>query len=159
MNITSGLLTKDKPITIHFEGTLTNRTFTPAKGNGKLYFKLANAVQDLNLLKVGEMTNGLANKVDLSNTNWAIRACMPDYTAGVTKSNNVDYTAEVAGLLVTYSLGNKNCYIYINGKTVGTAGGSAVNVIYNNEFFVDKNDTYKCTNWEKITFYPLKGAN
>ena len=158
INEFSGLLQKGEAIP-YFTGTMTNMYFIPARGNGKLYFKLANAVQDLNLLKVGEMTNGLANKVDLSNTNWAIRACMPDYTAGVTKSNNVDYTAEVAGLLVTRASGNKNCYVYINRATVGVAGGSAVNVNYNNEFFVDKNDTYKCANWDKITFYPLKGAN
>ena len=158
INEFSGLLQKGEAIP-YFTGTMTNMYFIPARGNGKLYFKLANAVQDLNLLKVGEMTNGLANKVDLSNTNWAIRACIADYTAGVTKSNNVDYTAEVAGLLVTRAAGNKNCNVYINGATVGVAGGSATNVNYNNEFFVDKNDTYKCANWDKITFYPLKGAN
>lgn len=37
--------------------------FFPAKGNGKLYFKLANAVQNLELLNVGEVMEAVADKI------------------------------------------------------------------------------------------------
>ena len=118
--------------------------------------------------KTQDVINSVHNKadIDLSNSeptsNFKVQSIswvMPDYTAGVTKSNDVDYIAEVAGLLVASDSGNNNCFVYINGVNVGTTGGSATNVIYNNEFFVDKGDVYKLTNWNKITFYPLKGAN
>ena len=168
MNMTSGLLTKDKPITIHFEGTLTHRTFTPAKGNGNLYFKLANAVQNLELLNVGEVMDGLALKadLDLDNANpsqtfkeQSITWGIPDYTAGVSRTANVEYIAECAGYISGYISGNnKTLDIYINGnKIIHTGGGGIDVVMYHAQAFVDKGDTYKLTDANYI-FYPLKGT-
>ena len=50
----------------------------------QLYFKVANAVENLEILNVGQVMEELSNKVNVSNTSWAINACMPDYTAQTT---------------------------------------------------------------------------
>lgn len=52
--------------------------------NINLYFKVANAVENLEILNVGQVMEELSNKVNVSNTSWAINACMPDYTAQTT---------------------------------------------------------------------------
>lgn len=39
-------------------------SFFPMKGNGTLYFKVANAVQNLELMNAGAITEALANKID-----------------------------------------------------------------------------------------------
>ena len=132
-----------------------------------LYFYVGETVQNANLIDAGRIGEQLAGKVDIDLTNanpsqafknksvsWGI----PDYSAGVSKSNTT-YTAEVAGLVVCYASGNKNCTVHVNETLVGLVGGSATNVMYNFECFVAKGDVYKLTNWSNISFYPLKGAN
>lgn len=63
---------------------IVTQTITKATANGELYFKAANAVENLEILNVGQVMEELSNKVDLSHTSWAINACMPDYTAQTT---------------------------------------------------------------------------
>lgn len=63
---------------------IATQTITKATANGELYFKAANAVENLEILNVGQVMEELSNKVDLSHTSWAINACMPDYTAQTT---------------------------------------------------------------------------
>lgn len=152
---------KGDKIQFHYQSVTIqdkNFYFCPNKGNGTLYYKVSNAVQNLQLMDVAEVTTALANKVDSTNTQWAVNACMPDYTAGVTLSNNQEITISTAGVIMFSASGNKNCYNYVNGINVQTAGGSASNVLYTMSLYVNKGDVFKCTNWNSITFYPLKGA-
>lgn len=63
---------------------IATQTITKATANGELYFKAASAIENLEILNVGQVMEELSNKVDLSHTSWAINACMPDYTAQTT---------------------------------------------------------------------------
>lgn len=63
---------------------IVTQTITKATANGELYFKVASAVENLEILNVGQVMEELSNKVNVSNTSWAINACMPDYTAQTT---------------------------------------------------------------------------
>lgn len=60
---------------------IATQTITKATANGELYFKAANVVENLEILNVGQVMEELSNKVNVSNTSWAINACMPDYSA------------------------------------------------------------------------------
>lgn len=60
---------------------IATQTITKATANGELYFKAANAVENLEILNVGQVMEELSNKVNVSNTSWATSACMPDYSA------------------------------------------------------------------------------
>lgn len=95
-----------------------NSYFYPFIGNGTLYYKVSNAVQNLQLLDVAEMTTALANKVDSTNTQWAVNACMPDYTAGVSVTVYSVYTALYDGC------------VFIEGKS-GWGGNSLNFELYN----------------------------
>lgn len=63
---------------------IATQTITKATASGELYFKVASAIENLEILNVGQVMEELSNKVDLSHTSWAINACMPDYTAQTT---------------------------------------------------------------------------
>lgn len=63
---------------------IATQAITKATANGELYFKAASAIENLEILNVGQVMEELSNKVDLSHTSWAINACMPDYTAQTT---------------------------------------------------------------------------
>lgn len=63
---------------------IATQTITKATANGELYFKAASAVENIEILNVGQVMEELSNKVNVSNTSWAINACMPDYTAQTT---------------------------------------------------------------------------
>lgn len=63
---------------------IASQTITKATASGELYFKAASAIENLEILNVGQVMEELSNKVDLSHTSWAINACMPDYTAQTT---------------------------------------------------------------------------
>lgn len=95
-----------------------NFYFYPFVGNGTLYYKVSNAVQNLQLLDVAETTTALATKVDSTNTQWAVSACMPDYTAGVSVTAYSIYTALYDGCAV------------IEGKS-GWGGNSLFFELYN----------------------------
>lgn len=116
---------KGDKIRFHYESiTILNDIFyfCPNIGNGTLYYKVSNAVQNLQLLDVAEMTTALAKKVDSTNTQWAVNACMPDYSAGKNVSSATIHTATVDG--------------YVFAQAQSTSGGNGGHVdIY------DKNGT------------------
>lgn len=116
---------KGDKIQFHYESiTILNGIFyfCPNIGNGTLYYKVSNAVQNLQLLDVAEMTTALAKKVDSTNTQWAVSACMPDYSAGKNVSSATIHTATVDG--------------YVFAQAQSTSGGNGGHVdIY------DKNGT------------------
>lgn len=108
-------------------GLITDTSGVEIPEGWGLYFKVANAVQNLELLDAGEVLEAVANKVDMANTQWAVNACMPaiipDYTAVVTVSS--PYTAPKAGFILWNNTGLGNCTV--NGDTVYIGGNDASN--------------------------------
>ncbi len=116
----------------------------------------------MQLLDVAEVTTALANKVDSTNTQWAVNACMPDYSAGVDilsySSSSNQFTVPTNGWII----GGKDtaCYLYVNNidmvghsSTSAAQGGTAFNlpVSTGDKFYHSGNVNY-------VRFYPAKGA-
>lgn len=95
---------------------LSNKFF-PYVGNGSLYFYVGETVQNANLIDAGRIEEQLANKVDISNTQWATNACMPDYSAGIALSN-----------LDTYQKFDVDGYIYFDGTSDGVWATKGINL-------------------------------
>lgn len=112
---------KGDKINFYYENvTIANNIFyfCPNKGKGTLYYKVSNAVQNLELLDVAEMTTALATKVDSTNTQWAVNACMPDYSAGKDVPAATIHTATVDG------------YVFAQAQSTSGSNGGHVD-IYN----------------------------
>lgn len=139
---------------------IATQTITKATANGELYFKVASAVENIEILNVGQVMEELSNKVNVSNTSWAINACMPDYTAGVAIS--LPFTAQVTG------------WIYVDQSTVGTsvllidnhaayAGYISAQYSQGKTGFIPIAAGQVATNpqvaFNQVLFYPAKGAN
>lgn len=142
----------------------------PVIGNGTLYYKVSNAVQNLQLMDVAEISEELANKVDNSNTQWATNACMPDYSAGISVTyplSSKPYTAPCNGMLCPWGRpsntairpiinGVKQEYLRL-GELSGGSGG-----FQGRSYVLSKGDViYFDTSYDRLdgcVFYPLKGA-
>lgn len=122
----------------------------------QLYFKVASAVENIEVLNVGQVMEELSNKVNVSNTSWATSACMPDYSAGVAVSTS--FTAVSSGF-ITYTL------------STTIAGNASINgvillnkAISSNYDYAQLTQCFYCSKGDVInlpvsgTFYPLKGA-
>lgn len=127
------------------------------ESEAQLYFKAANAIENLEILNVGQVMEELSNKVNVSNTSWATSACMPDYSAGVAVSTS--FTAVSSGF-ITYTL------------STTIAGNASINgvillnkAISSNYDYAQLTQCFYCSKGDVInlpvsgTFYPLKGAN
>ena len=125
----------------------------------QLYFKVANAVENLDMLTAGEILEELSNKVNVSNTSWATSACMPDYSAGV--SITFPFTAQTAGIIQIAALNGYN-NVNVNGNQNFNGILCAAPSNWNGSVFpVDKGDVItqaSVTGTAAQTFYPLKGA-
>ena len=125
----------------------------------QLYFKVANAVENLEILNVGQVMEELSNKVNVSNTSWATSACMPDYSAGV--SITFPFTAQTAGIIQIAALNGYN-NVNVNGNQNFNGILCAAPSNWNGSVFpVDKGDVItqaSVTGTAAQTFYPLKGA-
>lgn len=152
-------------------GNENNLYFYPFVGNGTLYYKVSNSVQNLQLLDVAEMTTAFANKVDSTNTQWAVNACMPDYTAGVSITLGQKFTAPVGGCVYAQgeSLSGGNGVFITLYQPDGTqikkfpiAIGEGTQTIVGSTclFIIPKK--YSCTvtggQNQNIVFYPMEGA-
>lgn len=127
----------------------------------QLYFKVANAVENLEILNVGQVMEELSNKVNVSNTSWATSACMPDYSAGVVVGKN--YTALEDGYIL-FSPGAPTNTAYTVTLTINSTTFtwklSGVN-IFSPIYPVSKGDVVTAAGDAAgaLTFYPAKGAN
>lgn len=112
-----------------------------------------------------DVTNGVMNvnmeKLDITGSN------MPDYSAGVTFTRNVDHIAPCDGVVLIfanlYAVAGGSCYMTINGVRLNTDMGGNSAGTYSLYFPVAKGDTYNWTDTSTVTtnnytFYPLKGA-
>lgn len=165
---------KGDKIQFHYESIIILNGifyFCPNIGNGTLYYKVSNAVQNLQLLDVAEMTTALAKKVDSTNTQWAVSACMPDYTAGVSITLGQKFTAPVGGCVYAQgeSLSGGNGVFITLYQPDGTqikkfpiAVGEGTQTIVGSSclFIIPKK--YSCTvtggQNQNIVFYPMEGA-
>lgn len=113
-----------------------------------------------------ELFNQKADKSDVWSKDTIMSWFSPDISAGVSKSFNTDYVADVSGLLVFYGGGKSNNYPYaiINGTNTNFRGGSTErgdNPSNGGNFIpVTKGQTYKIggsSSYSSIVFYPYKG--
>lgn len=90
--------------------------FIYAQGNGSLYFKLGNVLQNQDIIDIAGVTSALNTKVDLAQ---ATRASMPSNTqiALTLGSSGTSYTAPADGWLETYLAGGTGSnYPYVTCK-------------------------------------------
>lgn len=88
------------------------------ESTAQLYFKVANAVQNLEVMDAGAITEALANKVDMTNTQWATNACMPDYTTGVSLTTGSIVTYDALGYCTGKRIENNTCSVKVDGVEV-----------------------------------------
>ena len=144
---------------------IATQTITKATANGELYFKAASAVENIEILNVGQVMEELSNKVNVSNTSWAINACMPDYSAGVSKTIGDNHVAPTDGVVSFsgYSTRNIAAIFYVNDVKLTYAAPEG-QMDTSSQILIPKGSTYRLTTANNtysnsfLTFYPLKGA-
>ena len=99
-----------------------------------------------------------------NNITEIINAVMPDYTAGVSKTSGISYTAAQAGWLeVLCSDYNSGTTIVIDGTTRHHGTDNQQLSVNDTMFPISKGTTYTVTlgrsAYSSITFYPCKGVN
>jgi hypothetical protein len=146
---------------------------TPTKSilnasGGQLYFKIANAVENIELLDAGavlEAVNNIninsINKTNSTDINTVLSWIMPDYTNSILISvtSTTSYTAPANGYLFgSFNFaGSTEGLVYINGVPIGTSNQSGqISVIP-----VAKGDvlTAAGTENDQVYFCPMKGVN
>ena len=131
----------------------------------QLYFKVANAVQNLELLDAGEVLEAVNNVVP-NNRELIASYGNPDYSAMITTS-----TAPVDGYFLIYTMvvqANTNVEFFINGVAVAGIDWVTSNTANRNGgwmFRCSKGDVFSYTKKSgtlsgiTVNFVPLKGAN
>ncbi|MBR5304950.1 MAG: hypothetical protein IKU37_09020 [Candidatus Gastranaerophilales bacterium] len=130
------------------------------QSTAQLYFKVANAVQNLELLDAGEVLEGLADKLDRSNKEEIVSWGMPDYVSGILISvtSTTSFIAPCDGCLFgqfNWSGTNEGKF-YINGQYVGHSDNGTTGHFY----LIAKGDVLTVTGTEndEVYFCPLKGV-
>ena len=126
-----------------------------------LYFYIGETVQNANLIDAGRVGEQLANKVDSTNTQWAVNACIPDYSARIDVSSYDSSTNQFTAPVTGWIIGGKatTCLIYINDYD--TAERSSSNEIggINVTLPMSKGDKYYRSGViNRMVFCPAKGA-
>lgn len=143
---------------------IATQTITKATANGELYFKAASAVENLEILNVGQVMEELSNKVNVSNTSWAASAVTPDFSAGINQDLDTPYTASMPGYVYAFAYGNLEGHLNINGQDIHFQNGNHNQVYVGASCFVpvNKGDVYTFSltgrSQSKMYFYPMKGA-
>lgn len=138
--------------------------------NVNLYFKVANAVQNLELLDVGEVMEAVANVADIATTtsnsllqleNNITTKIIPDYSAGISAATN--FVAPVDGVLHVLMTSGSTTTISINGVKVGqgSSTGNDGETVGVSVSIMGKGDvlTLGGRSPSSCKFYPFKGAN
>ena len=117
--------TKGQVIIISFaDSTLNYFRFIYAQGNGSLYFKVANAVQNLELLNAGEVLEAVNNVVP-NNSSLIASYAMPsnryiDLTLG---ASGTQYTAPANGYFALYAQYQSGADAWVNIQNLNTPDG------------------------------------
>lgn len=139
-------------------GILAENEYTPPT----LYFKVDNAVQNQQLIDLGEVTNTLSTKVSFANTQWVTDACVPSYENATTRATG-SYTETVNGYLIAFppNNGTSQWSVTIGGKSFNFQQGytgTDYNHPTGNWFMIPKNTNYSLTSSNMtIYFVPMKG--
>lgn len=160
---------KGDVVTVSTDSTSTGwviatQTITKATANGELYFKAASAVENIEILNVGQVMEELSNKVNVSNTSWAASAVTPDFSAGINQDLDTPYTASMPGYVYAFAYGNLEGHLNINGQDIHFQNGNRNQVYVGASCFVpvNKGDVYTFSltgrSQSKMYFYPMKGA-
>ena len=165
-------LNKGETFMINSVEVRTRKTYYIEADIPNLYFYVGETVQNANLIDAGRIGEQLANKVDISNTQWATNACMPDYSAGIeiVASNTEQYYTCPSDGFVIFSGGAFNgqySYLKVNDVVINNASTTG-NGYITNVFacaLVSKNDVCKFRDSYNdaifghfFKFFPLKGA-
>jgi len=143
---------------------IATQTITKATASGELYFKVASAIENLEILNVGQVMEELSNKVDLSHTSWAASAVTPDFSAGINQDLDTPYTASMPGYVYAFAYGNLEGHLNINGQDIHFQNENNNQVYVGASCFVpvNKGDVYTFSltgrSQSKMYFYPMKGA-
>lgn len=115
--------------------------------------------EDLNLKANSDLSNvaSVASSFKEQSVSWG----MPDYSAGVKKVNNTQYTAEVDGfLLYNYNGATKANVLIINDMSINLTTQAQYSHGVALMLPLSKGDNYKLTGEGKIfMFFPCKGVN
>lgn len=139
-------------------------TFYSNKGNGNLYYKVANAVTNLELLDVAKVTADLNTKLSRDNKEEIIAWGIPDYTAGISyaTTGNISFIAPVKGYFSLNLMGTGG-QVTINGNDIGELRYVTGYSLFPNLIPLDKNDVLAISGNTTINggcyFFPMKGAN
>lgn len=130
-----------------------------------LYYYCGNVEERPHLVNVARIEEALVDKVDVTNTQWAINACMPDYSATIIVSS-LPYTAPADGQFCWVASFSSYCAIKINGVDVTKSGEMQTargldNATLMATILISKGDIISlyAGNLNKAYFFPLKGAN
>jgi hypothetical protein len=128
--------------------------------NKFLYFKVANAVENLEIFNAGAISESISNIIS-NNKEKILEYSMPDWDAATTMALNVDNIISMKGwILMRNTVYTTSLSGYINGRMVFRQYGNAGHwEEYNSlSFMVDVNDVVKLTGGE-LLFIPCKGVS
>ena len=133
------------------------------------YVVVANVTKSAIVVDIDNIANDLDRKADkdLSNiTNTAKETIvgwgMPDYSARVSRSSNVEYTAESDGYIFAQvyhnaETGTSSIQVTINSSNIGFAPGATDYGRSQIYLPIKKGDVYKVVANDGIVFYPIRG--
>nr|DAO32551.1 MAG TPA: hypothetical protein [Caudoviricetes sp.] len=89
--------------------------------NYNLYYFVGETVKIPNLIDAGRLGENLVNKVEISNTQWATNACMPDYSAGVSMTSPWTAPFDAECHISTTQANGTIGTVYVNNYFIGRA--------------------------------------
>jgi hypothetical protein len=143
-------------ITIDYQTNIQILTFkfVYAVGTGTLYFKVGNAVTNQELIDIGEVTNALANKVDLDAQNLSNEGTSYISGLGMPSMKYDDLSVGSSGS--TY-VAPANGYFAVRGKTTASNGWVQLWLLNDNTSgnVMDTHAWWTATNGFTGTFLPV----
>lgn len=127
----------------YYGGTITLFGFTPAVGNGTLYYYVGDTVQDASLINAGAVLGQLANKADINASNFnadgksllsGLASPSSNFEAWTLGASGASYLAPANGHVVIRKIsGVANAYLLLrtnrqlcNGGAVGTGTATQI---------------------------------
>lgn len=136
--------------------------FIPFVGNGSLYFKVANVVENLELLDAGEVLNSLSSIIP-NNSSLITNYLMPDYETRVMTTTSGYVCPYNCFITIWASHGNynKDSAVYINGNFIANVRDQIYNTTTSADlsvqFYASKGDVITWEDAATLLSYKLKG--
>lgn len=127
----------------------------------KLYFYVGETIQDANVIVASNVLTNAVMKNSSADRKTVVSWGMPDYSAGVGKAANTQFTAESDGfLLYNYAGATSTNTLTINGISINLTTQAQYSHGVALMLPIPQGTTYKLTGGgNKLIFYPLKGVN